>query len=193
MKTRILSLAFLLLISSAFSSMPNAQPTTWTTDTAHSTMLFTIRHVLTPFVGTFKTFNVTLVWDKENPEKSSVQATLDPKSVNTGIENRDNHLRSADFFDANNHGDWTFNSTKITFKDGQQYVATGTLTARGTTHELDIPFQFLGTKDLGKQGQKAGVTAQFTIKRSDYKLGSDMGGTLSDEVQLQANLELNSK
>ena len=167
-----------------------AQSSKWKSDAGHSNALFAVRHILAPFYGHFNKFEVNLEWNEANPTLSSITATLDPNSVSTGSDGRDEHLKSADFFDAAAHGDWSFKSSKIAAKD-KGFVAYGTLTARGKSKEIEVPFEFLGTQDMGKRGMKAGAFSEFTILRSDFGLG-EQGPTLADEVKLIISLDLNA-
>lgn len=188
MKKSIYSL-LVALVMIGFAGQAAAQATTWTIDPNHSSILFSLRHAVTPFYGNFKIFGGSVTWDATHPEKSSVSVTVDPKSVNTGNVDRDAHVMSADFFDAANHGDWSFISKSIT-TNASGFVAQGTLTARGKSIDIAVPFQFLGVFE-GKRGKKAGFTAEFTIKRSEYGLGGDLGGMLGDDTKILVNLELN--
>jgi polyisoprenoid-binding protein YceI len=191
MKNRIYSF-LLALVMVGFVSQVSAQASTWTIDPAHSSIIFSLRHAVTPFIGNFKTFSGSLTWDANHLDKSSVNVTVDPKSVNSGVTDRDNHIMSADFFDAANHGDWSFVSSAIT-SNGFGFTAKGTLKARGKSIEIPVSFQFLGIYDAGQRGKKAGVTAEFSFKRSDLGLGGDLGGMLGDDVKVNVNLELNGK
>ena len=182
---------FLIWVAMMWSSSLSAQLSTWTTDLSHSTVLFSVRHVLTPFYGQFKEFDVTLNWDPSDASKSSVIAKVKVASVQTSSSERDEWLVTADMFDAGSHPEWTFESTSILAKDGG-YVAKGTLKVRGVSKDIEVPFVFLGVMDMGKRGKKAGATAEFTILRSDFGLGKT-GGSVADEVKIIVSLELNGK
>lgn len=187
MKTRILSLFALVLL--AGSTLLPAQVATWKIDTGHSSVLFSIRHILTPFYGEFTEFDITLNWDPSDVSKSSVTAKVMPGSVSTNAEERDEHLKGPEMFDAGTHPEWTFQSTMMEKRDNG-YVAKGEMTVKGVTKEIEVPFQFLGIKDMGQRGKKAGATAEFVILRSDFGLGK-AGGSTSDDVKIIVNMELN--
>ena len=163
----------------------------WSSDPVHSNFVFQVRHILTPFVGKFDRFQVDIVWNENDLSKSMVNATVDARSVNTGMADREKHLRSPEFFNAAQNPEWSFASTGIQkTKDG--YLATGMLTANGKTNKLSVPFKFLGIMELEK-GSKAGFSAEFSIKRSDYDLGGTMGGGIGDEGKLMVFLEMVAK
>jgi polyisoprenoid-binding protein YceI len=177
---------FLVALSAGLS----AQTSKWDVDLGHSSILASVRHAASPFVGLFKNFSGTVTWDATDVSKCAVSMSVDPKSYDSFSEDRDDYIKSKDFFDADSHGDWTFKSSAIR-KDGDNYIATGTLTARGVSKEIAVPFQFLGTYDAGKYGGvRAGISAQFSIVRSAFSLGGDINGLLSDEVKVTVNLEL---
>jgi polyisoprenoid-binding protein YceI len=185
--------SFLLaLVMMGFVGQVAAQASTWTIDPYHSSIIFSLRHAVTPFYGNFKSFGGSVTWDATNVEKSSISVTVDPKSVNSGSTDRDNHIMSADFFDAANHGEWSFTSKSITANESD-FTAVGILKARGKSIEVPVNFQYLGSFDAGKHGKKAGFSAEFTFKRSDLGLGTDLGGMLGDDVKIIVALELNGK
>jgi polyisoprenoid-binding protein YceI len=184
---QLTSLLSLLLIPSL-----NANAQGWTSDPVHSSMAFQIRHIVTPLIGRFDKFEVALKWDEKNLDASSISASVDVTSVNTGFDGRDKHIKSADFFDAENHPTWNFTSEKIVKNGDEGFIAKGKITLRETTMDIEIPFKFLGVMELEK-GNKAGFSAEFSIKRSDYALGGDMGGGVGDEVKIMVFLEMNGK
>ena len=184
---QITALTALLLIPTL-----NASAQGWTSDVVHSSMAFQIRHIVTPLLGRFDKFDVAMKWDEKNLSASSISANVDVASVNTGFAGRDKHLKSADFFDAENHPKWTFTSEKIVKNGDEGYIAKGKITLRETTKDIEVPFKFLGVMEMEK-GNKAGFSAEFSIKRSDFGLGGDMGGGVGDEVKIMVFLEMNGK
>lgn len=184
-------LQFTALIALFLIPSLNANAQGWTSDPVHSSLVFQIRHIVTPLVGRFDKFEVAMKWDEKNLDNSSISASVDVNTVNTGFDGRDKHLKSADFFDAENHPKWTFTSEKIT-KTEDGFVAKGKITLRETTMDIEIPFNFLGVMEMEK-GNKAGFSAEFSIKRSDFSLGGEMGGGVGDEVKIMAFLEMNGK
>jgi polyisoprenoid-binding protein YceI len=146
-------------------------------DSTHSNIAFTVRHMVVAKVsGSFNEFFGTILYDENDITKSSVNVTIKTASINTQNERRDNHLRSADFFDAANHPQITFVSKKIEkSKDG--YVAIGDLTIRGVTKEVALPFTILG-KQKTQRGTVVGFEANLTVNRFDYGVKWDR--TLDD-------------
>src|ERR1044072_2030236 len=168
---------------------------TYTFDPAHSTIGFSVRHlVINNVPGRFKEYKGTMQYDTPDLAKSSVEFTAQVTSIDTGIQPRDNHLRSADFFDVAKFPDMTFKSTKIERKGKDAFVAHGTFTLKGISKEITIPFNLYGPiKDpWGKM--RIGVDAGLTINRQDYGLTYNQaleGGGLvvSNEVKIQLNIE----
>ena len=169
------------------------QAQSWTSDALHSSMQFSVRHVMAPFVGRFDGYQVDVVLDDNDIKKASVTASIDPATVNSFSEGRDEHLKGEEFFDVATSPDhWTFISSSIKKTGEGEYIAKGKLTAKGVTKKIEIPFQFLGQMDT-RWGPKAGITAKFTILRSEFGLGDDVGGLIGDEVTFMANLEMNAR
>ena len=136
-------------------------------DVTHSNVNFTVRHmVVSKVTGGFKEFSGAILYDEKDLSKSSVNVTIKTASINTQNERRDTHLRSADFFDAENNPDITFVSKKIEKRNGE-YVAIGDLTMRGVTKEIELPFTILGTRKT-QQGSIMGIEAKTTVNRFDY-------------------------
>lgn len=168
----------------------NAQTKKWSADRMHSSVLFKVRHILTPFVGNFGSYEVDVVFDENDLAHSSITASLDPASVNSASEDRDAHLKGADFFDVEAYPEaWAFQSTSIEKAEEGKYIAKGTMTAKGKTVEMEIPFHFLGVMDTGR-GSVSGITTEFVIKRSDFEIGGHNGGMLGDEVTIMGFLEM---
>lgn len=139
-------------------------------DSAHSHIGFGVRHMTVSTVrGEFTEFDAALQYDAEDPTNSSVEVTIDTSSINTRQDQRDNHLRSGDFLDAENHPQITFTSTSIEgTEDG--FAVTGDLTIRGTTHQVVLPVEVAGpiTDSMGEQ--RLGVSGEITIDRNDYNV-----------------------
>jgi len=163
-------------------------------DLTHSNIGFSVRHMVVAKVpGNFKEFSGAILYDEKDLTKSSVNVTIKAGSINTQNDRRDGHLRSADFFDAENHPDITFVSKKITkTKDG--FTALGDLTIRGTTKEVELPFKILGTRKDAR-GARMGIEAGLTLNRFDYgvkwdKTLDDGNLIVSNEVAVAINLEV---
>ena len=167
---------------------------TWTLDPAHSELSFWVRHLkISKVRGTFENFEVTVI-TPEDPSQISVEASIDVSSVNTGVEPRDNHLRSSDFFLVEEHPHMLFRSTGIQV-DGDDFVMDGELTLRGVTQAVTLTGEFGGviTDDYGRT--KAGASATTTINRQDFGVSwnaaLEAGGfTLGDEVTISVDLQV---
>ena len=167
----------------------------WNVDPAHSSIDFKIRHMMVSKVkGTFRTFDATIEADVEDLTTATIEFTVDVGSVDTRNEDRDNHLRSADFFDAENHPKMTFKATKIIKKSPGEYEVTGDLTIRETTKQETFTLSYLGSgKDPGGN-IKAGFEAHGSISRSEYGLkwnaALETGGVLvADQVQISLDIQ----
>jgi len=171
---------------------------TYTFDKAHSDVGFQIRHLVSKVRGRFTDYDGTIVVDKAKPEASSVELKIKATSIDTGNENRDKDLRSANFFEVDKYPEITFSSTKITAKGGDHYDVTGNLTMHGTTKEVTLPVTFLGFVSAGRMGDRAGFETSITLNRKDYGIvwnrPLDVGGTiLGDDVLISINVEASKK
>lgn len=167
---------------------------TWTLDPAHSTIAFTVKHLMISKVrGTFDRFDVTIV-TAEDPQDSTIEATIDVASVNTNQADRDNHLRTSDFFKVDEFPEMTFRSTSFD-RDGEDFTVTGELTLRGVTREVVLKGEFGGILVDDYGNTKAGATATTTINRHDFGVSwnaaLEAGGmTLGDEVTISLDLQV---
>lgn len=166
-------------------------------DKAHSAIGFRVNHMgLTDVPGFFKDFSGTVNYDAKDVTKSTVEFTAKMTSVDTRIEGRDKHLRSADFFDVEKFPEMTFKSTKVE-KKGKKLMITGDLTMKGVTKSISFPFSVAGfIKDARSGGMKMGATAETTINRRDFGVnyGTNLpNGTpmLADNVVVILNIEAN--
>lgn len=167
----------------------------WAVDAAHSSIDFSIKHmVIAKVKGAFHTFEATIDADPEDLTTADIEFSVDIASVDTRNADRDNHLKSADFFDAENHPKMTFKSTKITKKSDGEYDVTGDLTIRGTTRPETFTVTFEGHAKDPWGNEKAGFSAHGTIVRSEYGLTYnavlETGGVLvGDQVQVSIEIE----
>ena len=168
---------------------------TYNFDKAHSFIAFKVKHSgLVEVPGFFRDFTGAINYDAKDPAKSTVEFTAKTTSVDTGVGARDNHLRTADFFDVEKFPDLTFKSTKVE-KKGSGWVVTGDFTLRGVIKSISIPFNIAGFLPADQRsGGKMGVTAETTINRRDYGVnygGNMPNGTplLSDEVKINLQIE----
>lgn len=137
-------------------------------DVAHSIIGFSIRHnELTLVTGRFKDFAGTIHYDTD-VTKSSVEFTAKVMSIDTGVEARDNHLRTADFFEVANYPDMTFKSTRVERKGKDAYILHGDLTLKGVTRQVALPFTITGAIKDGRGNTRIGIAAQTQIDRRDY-------------------------
>jgi polyisoprenoid-binding protein YceI len=140
---------------------------TWTVDPVHSEVSFQVRHMMVSKVrGRFDTFSGTIT-TAPDPLQSSVTATVDLNTVNTGAEQRDNHIRSADFFDIANHPVMTFQSTGIRAA-GDEYLLDGDLSIRGVTKPVTFKLELNGFGPDAYGGTRCGFSATGEINRMDF-------------------------
>ncbi|HEY3952702.1 MAG TPA: YceI family protein [Streptosporangiaceae bacterium] len=139
----------------------------WTIDPAHTVVSFVVRHLMSRVHGTFSEVSGQVVTSAE-PAGCTVAADIAVASVSTGVEARDNHLRSADFFEAERYPRMTFTSSALRVVDGS-WVLTGELTIRDVTRPVDLAVEFLGCDPDGLQGEpRIGFSAQGNISRRDF-------------------------
>ncbi len=168
-----------------------ATAATWQIDTTHSTLSFKIRHMLSKTGGQFTDWSGTIEAG-DDLTKGSVNIEIQAASIDTRDEKRDEHLRSADFFDVETYPTLTFESTKVEM-DGDNYVLHGNLTMHGVTQPVEIPFEFHGTATDPWGNTKAGFSGTVTIDRKDFGIvwnqNLDQGGVvLGDDVEIQIDI-----
>lgn len=184
------------LLALALPALASAAPVVYKVDPDHSSVGFSIRHFVSNVQGRFKDFDGTIKYDKQNPTASSVEFTAQVASIDTDNKDRDNHLKSPDFFDAAKFPTMTFTSTSVKAKDANTLDVTGNLTIHGMTKTVTIPVAVLGTVAT-KGGEKAGFESNFTIDRKDYGVQwnrvLDTGGTmLGNDVKIVVSVEANT-
>jgi polyisoprenoid-binding protein YceI len=141
---------------------------TYALDVSHTNLGFTVRHMAVSKVrGSFPKFEGTIEI-AEKPEDSKVSVTIDAVSVDTRDENRDNHLRTNDFFDVENHPTWTFVSTAITPVNATEWKVEGDLTIRGTTKPVTLDATLEGVVKDPYGNHRVGFSAKTTINREDF-------------------------
>src|SRR5688572_1443851 len=181
------------MTSAATTSIPGYIAGTWDIDTSHSDVSFSVRHMMVSKVrGRFGKFSGEIVTG-ENLTDSSVTATLDATSIDTNNEQRDGHIRSADFFDVENHPEWTFRSTALRVDDGD-LALDGELTIKGVTRPVTLALEVNGFGPDAWGGVRAGFSASTTIDRNDFgvdiKMPLDGGGVVvGDKVQIHLEVE----
>jgi polyisoprenoid-binding protein YceI len=169
--------------------------TKWALDVAHSSVDFAIRHMMVSKVkGNFQTFEANIDADPEDLTTATIEFSVDVNSVDTRSEDRDKHLRSADFFDVENHPKMTFKSTKIEKTSPGEYEVTGDLTIRGTTRPETFAVSYEGSGKDPWGNEKVGFEAHGSISRSEYGLtwnaALETGGVLlADQVQITLDVQ----
>lgn len=167
---------------------------TWNVDPSHSNVGFTARHLMVTKVrGSFGSFGGTITV-ADDPLQSKVEATVEAASIDTSDDNRDGHLKSPDFFDVENFPTWTFASTGITPKSGNEYTLVGDLTIKGVTKSVSFDLEFDGVATDPWGNTKAGFTAETEISRKEFGLewnvALETGGVLvGDKVKIQLDIQ----
>jgi polyisoprenoid-binding protein YceI len=190
-------LALIVAVGLAAAGAARAATETFVFDKAHTVVGFRIRHWLTNLDGRFRDFEGRIQLDRAKPEDSNVDVTIQATSIDTANENRDKHLRSADFFDVEKYPTITFKSTKVAPKGKDLYEVTGELTLHGVKKTMTIPVRHTGFLNLGKQ-EKAGFELTIPIDRKEFGIGwnrtADTGGVmLGDDVEINVQVEANKE
>lgn len=173
-----------------------AETQKWVIDPSHTSVEFSVRHMMVARVkGRFGKVEGVIVGDPNDLTKVSIEAKIDAASIDTREEQRDAHLRSADFFDVENHPHLTFKSTEIVAKGGNDYLVRGDLTIRGTTKPVELETTLEGVVEKDAFGMtRMGLSATGTINRKDFGLTWNMpleagGFIVSDEVKMELHAE----
>lgn len=180
------------MTSSTAVQIPGYVVGTWDIDASHSTVGFSVRHMMVSKVrGYFREFSGEIV-TAEDPAQSAVTATIDLSSIDTRQEQRDAHIRSADFFDADNHPQMTFRSTAVR-TDGADWVLDGALTVKGNTRPVTLALELNGFGPDAYGGVRAGFSAKTEINRNEFgvdiKMPMDGGGVVVGE-KISVELEI---
>lgn len=170
-----------------------AQVTKWVLDPTHSELTFKVKHMMISNVkGEFTNFAVEVAG--EDIFKSNVSVTIVASSINTNNTDRDNHLKSADFFDVENHKDITFKSVSFKKKDDDEYELTGVLTIKGVSNNVTLDVEFGGINKDPWGNEKAGLSINGKLNRKNWGLNwnaaLEAGGVLvSEEVRIAGDLQ----
>jgi len=190
MKKMIFSIAFALGLSQAI----NAQ-TKWVIDKNHSNIGFAaVHYVITEVEGDFKEFDGSVMSSSNDFDGAEVEFAAQVASISTDNEKRDNHLKSDDFFNAEQYPEVKFKG-KIE-KEGEDYYLVGDFTMRDVTKQAKFDVKFNGIADLGERGKKAGFKVSGEVDRFDYGIKFDRaletgGLVVSQEIEITCNIELN--
>jgi polyisoprenoid-binding protein YceI len=188
----------LLIVLAAFFTLTafTKALSTWQNDDAHSQLGFTVTHLgIADISGTFNDFDVTIQSSKPDFSDASFQLTAKTASIDTRVEARNNHLKSADFFDAAKFPELSFTTTSLKKKGKNKYALTGNLTLHGITKAVTLNATFRGTtQNPMSKATTAGFQIEGVIKRSDFNIGSKFPAPMiSDEVRIKADGEFTQK
>jgi polyisoprenoid-binding protein YceI len=177
----------------AETQIPGYVAGTWDIDLVHSDVSFSVRHMMVSKVkGRFVGFAITIT-TAEDVTRSTVTATLDASSIDTGNPQRDGHIKSADFFEVERYPEWTFASTGIE-ADGGDYKLNGDLTIKGVTKPVSLHLEIGGFGPDVYGGTRAGFTATTSVNRKDFGIDisfpMDGGGVMvGDKVEVTLEIE----
>lgn len=181
------------MTASTSVQIPGYVAGTWDIDEAHSTVGFSVRHMMVSKVrGYFRKFSGVLV-TAEDPAQSTVEATIDMDSIDTRQEQRDAHIRSADFFDVGNHTVMSFRSTAVR-TDGADWTVVGDLTIKGITKSVELELELNGFGADAYGGFRAGFSAKAEISRKAFGVDIDMpmdggGVVVGDKITVELEIE----
>lgn len=167
----------------------------WSLDPAHSEIQFKVKHlVISTVSGSFGEFSGSAVTPEDTFQNGEITINIDAASINTNNEQRDGHLRSAEFFDTDSHKDITIKTTSINQVSGDDYVIKADFTMRGVTKQVEFKGEYGGQATDGYGNEKVGLEVKGKINRKDFGLNWNAvieggGLTVSDEVKLIANLQ----
>ncbi|MDP4290484.1 MAG: YceI family protein [Bacteroidota bacterium] len=177
--------------------METTVKTKWSIDPIHSEISFKVKHLMiTNVKGVFKDFSANIYTAGDDLMTADIDFSMDPASINTGAADRDAHLRSADFFDVENHKQITFVGSKYEKADDEgNYILYGDLTIKGITKQIKLDVEFGGVMKDPWGNEKAGFTINGKINRKDWGLNwnatLEAGGMLvSDEVRINCEVQL---
>ena len=164
----------------------------WSLDSGHSRLGFSVKHMeISETVGQFDKFDVKITTPNADFSDATIELTAEAKTVNTYLSMRDDHLRSADFFDVEKHPTITFKSTSVKKAKGNNYVIKGNFTMHGVTKTVVLAGVHNGTTKNRAGADLAGLKISGLIKRSEYGVGVTMPNTVvADEIYLNADLEV---
>lgn len=176
--------------------METKNKTKWVIDPSHTEIMFKVKHlVIATVTGRFDIFEGSALTNENDFSAAFVEFSADVNSINTNQKDRDNHLKSADFFDAANHPRLTFRSDSFKHIEGSTYKMSGDLSIRSTTRHIDLDVEFSGIVSDGYGNTKAGFEISGKLNRKEYGLlwnaFTEAGGVVvGDEVRLIINAEL---
>jgi polyisoprenoid-binding protein YceI len=175
------------------TGIPGYEAATWSIDPVHSEVGFSVRHMMVSKVrGRFTNFSGQLV-TTDDPTASSVTAEIDLRSISTGQEQRDEHIRSADFFEVETYPTMAYKSTGVRVRDGE-YILDGELTLKGVTRSVPLRLELNGFGPDAYGGTRAGFTATGEINRRDFNVNfsapmQNGGVVVADKINLHLEIE----
>jgi polyisoprenoid-binding protein YceI len=173
--------------------------TAFAIDPAHTDILFSAKHMMVTTVrGTFTAFDGTIELDEDDPTRSHAELRVQAASIDTGFGARDNHLRSADFFDVGQYPEILVRSTAIRHRRRNDYVVTADITIRDVTRSVDFEAEFLGFYPSMDGVRRAGFSARARVNRKDWDLNWNValeagGWLVGDEIKLEVEIALQER
>jgi polyisoprenoid-binding protein YceI len=170
--------------------------TEWTLDAAHTNVEFSVKHMMISNIrGHFGQLALEVDYDEQAPERSSVVAHIATGSIDTNQGRRDEHLRGADFFDADTYPEMLFRSTGIAKLNEHDYQISGDLTIKDQTHPVVLDAELLGSASSMSGGRLTAISADTRINRKDWGLGWNValesgGWLVGDEIKIHLEFEL---
>lgn len=178
------------------TTLTESKTYTYTLDPAHTAAHFSVRHLMVAKVrGTFPKVSGSVTMDPKNPQNAVIHAEIDMASVATGVEQRDAHLRTSDFFDVDHFPTMEFHSTRVVPAGGGEFDVVGNLTLRGVTREVTLRAEVTNEVPSPFGGYKVGVTATGTILREEFGVSYNQvleagGVAVGKEVAITIEAEL---
>jgi polyisoprenoid-binding protein YceI len=191
--TTAIILSLFLLLCSGFHALAAAPA--WEFDKAHSRFGFGVKHIFSTIHGYFDNYSGTFLFDPDNLKESKIVFEIEAKSIQTTINKRDNHLRSADFFDVKSYPVIMFESTGIKKVNEKLFEVSGKLTMKDVTQNIVLPMMFQGVQvhPMEKKKLVAGFDIGLTINRLEYKVGDGRFyemGVVDRDVTIDVSLEM---
>jgi len=194
LRNRFVILLTMAMAIAAFIALP-AEAATWSVDSSHSSVGFSVKHLaISKTKGTFDDYTATFSFDPGKPESWQAEATIQVASINTDDAKRDDHLRSADFFDVAEHPTMVFKSTGVKMKDEEEGVLYGELTMLGVTKPIKLDLEVSEVIQDPWGNTRVGFTAETKIDRKDWGLTwnktLDSGGlVVGNDVKITIEIE----
>lgn len=178
-----------LALCAALPTLASAAPVKYDIDTAHSSIIFKVRHMnVANFYGAFKDFKGSITYDKDAPEASSLEITIDANSIDTRNSKRDDHIKSPDLLNAKQYPEISFKSTSVKKIADNNFEVAGQFTVHGVTKPLTVKLEKTGEAKNPRGGEIIGGETSFTFKRSEYGM-TGMAPNLGDDITVTVAIE----